>query len=35
MSPETVGQWQARKAIAYDQIWIEWVADCDCTEPLE
>lgn len=34
-SPETVGEWQARKAVAYDQIWIEWVADCDCTEPLE
>jgi hypothetical protein len=35
MSPETVGEWQARKAIAYDQIWMEWVGDCDCTEPLE
>ena len=35
VSPETVGEWQARKDVAYDSIWIEWVGDCDCTEPLE
>lgn len=35
ISPETVGEWQAKRDIAYDRIWMEWVGDCDCTEPLE
>lgn len=34
-APETVGHWLAQKDIAYDTIWVEWVGDCDCTEPLE
>lgn len=34
-NPEAVGHWQAQKDIAYDSIWMEWIADCDCTEPLE
>lgn len=34
-NPEWVGHWQAQKDIAYDSIWIEWIGDCDCTEPLE
>lgn len=33
--PEAVGEWQARKDIAYDAIWGEYWMDCDCTEPLE
>jgi hypothetical protein len=33
--PEKIGQWQARVDIGYDQIWGEYVADCDCTEELE
>jgi hypothetical protein len=35
MSPETVGEWQARKAVAYDSVWGEYFMDCDCTEPFE
>lgn len=31
-SPENIGQWKARMDVAYDQIWSEYVADCDCTE---
>jgi len=34
-SPETVGEWQARKAVAHDAIWGEYWMDCDCTESLE
>jgi hypothetical protein len=34
-SPETVGEWQARKAVAHDAIWGEYWMDCDCTEALE
>lgn len=33
--PEAVGTWLARRDVAYDQVWIEYMADCDCTEPLE
>lgn len=33
--PEAVGEWQARKDVAYDSIWSEWIMDCDCTEALE
>lgn len=30
--PETVGYWEARRDVAYDQIMSEYAADCDCTE---
>ncbi len=33
--PEQIGQWQAHMDIGYDEIWSEYVADCDCTEELE
>lgn len=35
LDPEWVGHWEARKDIAYDSIWGEYIMDCDCTEPLE
>jgi hypothetical protein len=35
ISPERVGEWEAQRDIAYDRVWMEWVGDCDCTEPLE
>jgi hypothetical protein len=34
-NPESIGRFQARMDIGYDQIWSEYVADCDCTEALE
>lgn len=34
-NPTTLGYWDAKRAIAYDSVWTEYVADCDCTEPLE
>ena len=34
-NPQWVGEWKANVDIAYDQIWMEYIADCDCTEPLE
>ena len=34
-SPETVGQWQAKRDVAYDSIMSEYWMDCDCTEELE
>lgn len=34
-SPETVGEWKARVDVAHDMIWMEWVGDCDCTDPLD
>ncbi len=34
-SPEAVGQWLAQMDVAYDQTWMEYIADCDCTESLE
>jgi hypothetical protein len=30
--PELIGEWQAKRDIAYDSIWGEYVMDCDCTE---
>lgn len=33
--PDQVGHWLAQKDIAYDSIWMEYIADCDCTNPLE
>ena len=33
--PDQVGQWLAQKDIAYDSVWMEYIADCDCTKPLE
>jgi hypothetical protein len=33
--PSAVGHWLAQVDIAYDSIWGEYVADCDCTLPLE
>ncbi len=35
LNPEWVGHWIAQKDVAYDTIWMEWVGDCDCMEPLE
>ena len=34
-SPETVGQWQAKRDVAYDGKMSEYWQDCDCTEELE
>ena len=30
-SPEMVGEWLAKRDLAYEAVW----ADCDCTESLE
>lgn len=35
LNPEGVGQWKAQMDIAYDSIWVEYVADCDCMESFE
>lgn len=35
LNPEYVGQWEAQRDIAYDSIWSEYLADCDCAEFLE
>jgi hypothetical protein len=34
-NPESIGRFEARMDIGYDEIWSEYVADCDCTEELE
>jgi hypothetical protein len=34
-APEVVGEWQAKRDVAYDSIWGEYLMDCDCTENLE
>lgn len=34
MAPWMVGTWQAQRDIAYDQIWMTHVGDCDCTAEL-
>jgi hypothetical protein len=34
-APEVVGQWQAKRDVAYDSIWSEYLMDCDCTEIME
>ena len=34
-NPRLIGQWKANVDIAYDEIWAEYVGDCDCTESLE
>jgi len=34
-SPTRLGYWLAAMDIAYDSVWIEYVGDCDCAEPLE
>lgn len=34
-NPTSVGEWQAKKDVAYDTVWMQWVGDCDCTLPLE
>lgn len=33
--PSRLGYWQAKKDIAYDSVWAEYIADCDCTQPFE
>jgi uncharacterized membrane protein len=33
--PEAQGRWSAKRDIAYNEIWVEYITDCDCTEPLE
>jgi hypothetical protein len=35
MDPELAGTWRAQRDIAYDAIWMTYVADCDCTDSLE
>lgn len=35
LDPEAAGEWQAKRDIAYDAIWSEWIMDCDCTETVE
>ncbi|MGA1256918.1 MAG: hypothetical protein ACO3YX_07910 [Candidatus Nanopelagicaceae bacterium] len=32
-NPEAVGHWEAKRYIAYDSIWLEYIGDCDCSEP--
>jgi hypothetical protein len=34
MDAEFVGHWLANVDIAYDSVWSEYVADCDCTQEL-
>lgn len=34
MDAEFVGHWLANVDIAYDSVWAEYVADCDCTQEL-
>jgi hypothetical protein len=33
-NPESIGRFEARMDIGYDQIWSEYVVDCDCAEEL-
>lgn len=35
MDPALAGTWMAQRDIAYDAIWMTYVADCDCTASLE
>ena len=35
MDPNLAGTWMAKRDIAYDEIWMIYVGDCDCTESLE
>jgi hypothetical protein len=30
-NPEAQGRWAAKRDIAYNEIWSEYVVDCDCT----
>jgi hypothetical protein len=34
-NPETQGHWVAKRDIAYNSIWSEYIVDCDCTLPVE
>ena len=34
-APEVVGEWQAKRDVAYEGIMGEYWMDCDCTEILE
>lgn len=34
MAPGIAGTWMAQRDIAYDAIWMNYVADCDCTGSL-
>lgn len=34
-SPTRLGMWEAQRDIAYESIWGEYVADCDCTSSRE
>ena len=34
-SPARLGYWTAQRDIAYDSVWSEYIADCDCTESME
>jgi hypothetical protein len=33
-NPESIGRFEARMDIGYDQIWSEYAVDCDCAEEL-
>jgi len=33
--PRLAGTWLAERDVAYDHIWMTYVADCDCTDSLE
>jgi hypothetical protein len=35
MDPSLAGTWMAQRDIAYDRIWMVYVADCDCTESFD
>jgi hypothetical protein len=33
-NPESIGRFEARMDIGYDQTWSEYAVDCDCAEEL-
>lgn len=35
LDPRMAGAWLAERDIAYDQIWMTHVGDCDCGDTLE
>lgn len=35
LSPQEIGAWRAQYEIGLDQIWQEYIADCDCTAAIE
>lgn len=35
VDPELAGNWLVKRDIAYDTVWMIYVADCDCTPSSE